>query len=495
MSRLTAEQRDRLLQDLSDMGSKGSAEVESAATFKNTFYPVSEHTRAFDPDVVLIVGERGAGKSELFRAVVREGLLPAIARLTPGSRLAMLSPENTRWLAGHPLGVDFADASGLQRFIAPQAKEPAAAADLWFAYLVRILKDEIDTEAQQSLRRLISLQGGDIESIFQQFRQAGSLPLLALDRLDESLKQTGRWVFVSYDELDTLGGYDWKTMASAIRGLVDFWANYARRWQRIRAKIFLRTDLFRRHTQALGADLIKLAANRAELSWSDRNLYAMLIKRVANTSDRLRDYCQAAGLHFKADETLGLVPVLEKAEDARPFIERMAGPYMGANRQKGRTFTWLLDHIRDGHKKVVPRALVRLVEEAAAQERESPRATHNRLLSPRSLRRAIDVVSKEHVLQVNTRELPWLPGVAYRLKDAEVPMRRRETEHLFDKDWEQSWGQEAQIIRPPVEEVRELVDYLVEIGILRLRTNGEIDVPDLFLAGLGLKRRGGVKKK
>jgi hypothetical protein len=99
------------------------------------------------------------------------------------------------------------------------------------------------------------------------------------------------------------------------------------------------------------------------------------------------------------------------------------------------------------------------------------------------------------VLQVNTRELPWLPGVAYRLKDTEVPMRRREIERLFDKDWERSWGQEAQNIRPPVEDVRELVDYLVEIGILRLRTNGEIDVPDLFLAGLGLKRRGGVKKK
>jgi hypothetical protein len=168
---------------------------------------------------------------------------------------------------------------------------------------------------------------------------------------------------------------------------------------------------------------------------------------------------------------------------------------MGKTIKKGRTFTWLLDHIRDGHGKAMPRALVRMVEEAARQEQISSRAAYNRLLHPMSLRRALDEVSKEHVLQVNTHELPWLPGVALRLKDEEVPIKRRELERVLSKDWERSWRQEAIIIRPPVENERDLVDYLVELGILRLRTNGRIDAPDLFLAGLGLKRKGGVKKK
>jgi len=46
---------------------------------------------------------------------------------------------------------------------------------------------------------------------------------------------------------------------------------------------------------------------------------------------------------------------------------------------------------------------------------------------------------------------------------------------------------------PPFEG-RELLEYLLEIGLLRRRADGRVDVPDLFLSGLGLKRKGGVKK-
>jgi hypothetical protein len=35
---------------------------------------------------------------------------------------------------------------------------------------------------------------------------------------------------------------------------------------------------------------------------------------------------------------------------------------------------------------------------------------------------------------------------------------------------------------------------LLEIGVLGSRPNNRIDVPDLFLTGLGLTRKGGVRK-
>ena len=47
---------------------------------------------------------------------------------------------------------------------------------------------------------------------------------------------------------------------------------------------------------------------------------------------------------------------------------------------------------------------------------------------------------------------------------------------------------------PPFEG-RELLEYLLEIGILRRRPDGRIDAPDLFLSGLGLRRKGGVRKR
>lgn len=48
-------------------------------------------------------------------------------------------------------------------------------------------------------------------------------------------------------------------------------ATYARRWQRIRPKLFLRTDFYQHHREIAGADVAKLAANRVELAWSDKN--------------------------------------------------------------------------------------------------------------------------------------------------------------------------------------------------------------------------------
>src|SRR3990172_7225867 len=61
---------------------------------------------------------------------------------------------------------------------------------------------------------------------------------------------------------------DWGTMSAGIRGLVAFWSSYARRWRRIRAKIFIRTDLFQRHATAGGADQIGLGNHERWHSWT-----------------------------------------------------------------------------------------------------------------------------------------------------------------------------------------------------------------------------------
>jgi len=490
---LTSAERQELLYDLSSMGSSGRAESESPNTFRKTFLPVPEHARAFDPGVALVLGARGAGKSELFRAAVEEQLLPAIIRTIPEAR-NLRDSGGIKWLIGHPLGKDFTDSAGLRRFFDSQESRADAERDLWFAYLVRTLREQLGS-LPLAESDLLQLPGAEIARVVTAFRSLESKPLMALDDLDRELEKERRWIVVSYDELDVIGGYDWDSMIASIRGLVGFWANYSRRWTRIRPKIFLRTDLFRRHGQSFGADLIKLAANRAEITWSDKNLYAMLVKRIANASAQLAEYCKGSRLNFSEDQDLGLIPILKKDTDAKPLIERVAGQFMGANLKKGRTFPWLLTHVRDGNGHAIPRALVRLIEEAAVQERERPLATYSRLLDPRSIRRALDVVSREYVLQVNTHELPWLPGVQDRLKGHGVPLDRRAVENLLDKKWDDSWSLDETNVRPPADNSFQLTDLLLEIGVFGSRPNKKIDVPDLFLAGLGLTRKGGVKKR
>jgi len=485
-----------LLADLSMMGSCGRAEYEDELRFPKTFHPIAEHARAFDPNVVLVIGPRGAGKSELFRAAVEMKLLPAIQRCLPTVRLSSsTSGSEFEWRAGYPMGTEFPDVRGLAAFLHDSADREKAV-DLWFAYLVRVLRTELREEDNQELAPLMSPLGGNVQAVSQAFSELGNKPLLAIDRLDGCLAERGKYVFIGYDELDTLGASDWAAMGTAIRGLVAFWARYSRRWQRIRAKVFLRTDLFNRYATEGGADLAKLAANRVELVWSDRNLYAMLLKRIANTSDRLYKYVTETRtkVRFSDDSDLGHVPSLAEIDDIRPILDRLVGPYMGANVKKGLTYRWLINHIRDGLGQALPRPLVRLVEVASEIQHHSSRFPDwPRLIEPTSLGRALDKVSVEQVRHA-LDEWPWLEGLQKRIKDQTVPRQRSLLEKRLAVDWGQSWGQGA-AIRPPMETPPELVDYLAEVGILRARSDGRLDAADLYLKGLGLKRKGGVRKR
>jgi len=255
--------------------------------------------------------------------------------------------------------------------------------------------------------------------------------------------------------------------------------------------LFLRTDLYERHAKGGGADLAKLAASRVDLAWNDRDLYGLLLKRLANVDPLVKEYVQTVRvISWSDDPDFGSVPRLRKWQDARPVLERMVGPYMGANQKKGLVYRWMLDHVRDGVGRAFPRPFVRLLEEGAEQElRVLHPMKQPRLLEPASLRRALDRVSGDHVVQ-SLDEWPWLATVKAALAvNPLVPWEREKTVIGLLDEIAPTTDRET----PPYEG-RELLDYLLDLGILRHRADGRVDTPDLFLAGLGLRRKGGVKK-
>ncbi len=490
MSKLKKDTQKLLLDQLSDLGF-GQSEWEDQTHFAANLLPITQHLRSFDPDVVLVVGDRGTGKSALFGAVFKNNLLPELGPFVTELRLPYQDTEHIKWLPGYPLsGSQFPDQRGLRDVI----NSPEKGVETWFAYLVRVLQSELH---DASLKELFQIPGGDPDSVLETFNKLGNKPLLALDSLDQKLEKENSWVFIGYDGLDTLGGYDLEAMTNAVRGLIAFWSSYTRRWQRIRAKVFLRSDLFRRHAGLGGADLAKLAANRVELPWNNKNLFAMLIKRIANKSKELHEYCKAARIPFRKESaTFGHIPDLNRPEDAQPLIEKLIGKYMGANERKGKSFNWVLDHLRDGKKCVTPRLLVRLFEQAAIKERDNPRASSPNLFRPVSMRQALDDVSTDHVLQAISSEWPWMDGIKHRIeKNKLVPWTRTELQKLLEENWDASWSTNKPNSRPPAPGSRELIDYLIELGIFRERSTDRIDVPDIYLSGLGLKRKGGVIRK
>jgi hypothetical protein len=116
------------------------------------------------------------------------------------------------------------------------------------------------------------------------------------------------------------------------------------------------------------------------------------------------------------------------------------------------------------------------------------------LIHPTSLRRALDQVSDEYVRMLKSRDMPWLEGLSRRLSNREVPLTREEWIEILAADWEQWRNDPQKTQRPPGKTPAEFLDLLLQLGVCRKRPDGRIDVPDLFLNGLDIKRRGGVKR-
>ena len=472
----------------------GQAEAETPVLFARRLYPVSEHLRALDPGVVLVVGPRGSGKSALFKAFFSNDrkLADAVADRMPGIPASQTWTDSSEWRAAYPAGTDFPDSVALAKSV--RSDEDAKA--VWHAMLVRCLADRFDPHQRRKLKPMLEPMAVDIGEILGAYHASEASPTAALDDLERRLEQQDERIFVGFDELDTLGGFDWALMARMVRGLIAFWSDYSRRWRRIRAKVFLRSDLFRRHAGMGTADFAKLAANRAELVWSDAALLGMLVKRIANTSDALAAYCRSGRIRFDEHDTLGLIPRVKEPRAAFPLLERLAGEFMGAGRKKGLVRNWVLAHLRDGNDQISPRSLVRLFEQAAVKEAANQSVRPPRLIHPTALRQALDDVSDNHVTQGISSEWPWLAGVRERLTPGRlVPWVRNKIVDLLDADWEGVWGsRNGGSIRPPVERPADLVDYLIEIGVFRGRSDDRIDVPDLYLSGLDLRRKGGVRR-
>lgn len=411
MPALTKEARAELLALLKLNAGVADSSPEPALEI----YPIAEHIRALEPAVVLIVGDRGSGKTQLKDALTNDTLRVALLRHATTVRA---HSGSATWTTGWPLAAAGPDPLTWRSLAQRYRGSREDLVIVWLAYFLRTLAPHL--EKSTALEQLTEAAATDAERCPEIARQNNPTFITAVDQLDTRLLAGDRSIVVAYDELDTLVLDDWEALGTIVRGLVSLWATYARRWQRIRPKLFLRTDFYQHHREIAGADVAKLAANRVELAWSDKNLYGALIKHIVNKDATLKNHFSAA-IELRRDARLGWVPQLTHADDARGFVLRLVGEYMGANPGKGAAFKWILDHLRDSNKRVLPRALIWLIEYAAERELQDPRAQGARLLHHVSLRNALDRVSEQHVQNAETHEFRWIPGLKQRLqRDREV---------------------------------------------------------------------------
>lgn len=482
-----------LLEELRDLCRQGQAESEpeDEDSFLRNFLPIRSHYRILEPDTLIVIGDKGSGKTQVFRALTYEKGRQVLTDLAKQHRRVVADLEHTTWLVGFATaGTDFPPGGAIRNFA--RERQPSDLQTLWLALLIRVLlssgqlpQTDMSVEPWSQLLSRV----WDLEALFSHADRTQGLIFSALDDLDRTLNQNGRYVFLTYDGLDRVSPGDWDALKIVLQGLVQFWAAYGGRWKRLRPKLFLRRDLYQR-TALFGPDIAKIAAHRVEIVWDVREFYGVLFKRILNSRGSLPDFLGDKKPKFREEVPLGHMPDVASEREYEPAIERLFGAYMGPDPRKGRTLNWIPNHLKDGHGGIYPRPLLRLVEEAVEIEERNPRAMATGILIHHTaLRGALDRVSEFRVDELTTEEFPWLGRIqrAFAERRFLVPAERRDMMSVLNIKWPSD-------NRPPSTDPKDLLDYLVELGIAQYRTDGRIDVGDLYLRGLHLSRKGGVAR-
>jgi hypothetical protein len=183
----------------------------------------------------------------------------------------------------------------------------------------------------------------------------------------------------------------------------------------------------------------------------------------------------------------------------------IAGPYMGTDHRKGHTYTWLPNHLMDGIGQVSPRSFLRALTEAVEVTR-THYAGYRHAVHYEGIRRGVQEASRIRVQEV-TEDLPWVGLAVGALEGTQVPA---DLEMIVDRWTERSLSEQlsAQADRIDLDRdaakvrtgprdpdnYRDLVDELVDVGVMTRRTDGRIDLPDVYRIAFNIGRRGGVPR-
>jgi len=83
-------------------------------------------------------------------------------------------------------------------------------------------------------------------------------------------------------------------------------------------------------------------------------------------------------------------------------------------------------------------------------------------------------------------EYPWLESFKTSLVGLTAPMPK---ETFLDRVKSTTWSPEKQ---PPVTKPEGILQYLLQLGIVESRSDGRINIPEIYLYGFQVKRKGGA---
>ena len=448
----------------------------------NVYLPQS-HLKALHPDVAVVTGMRGAGKTFWWSALQD----PKVRELIDKRRARSGLSANTELRTGFGFRAapdEYPSKHTLRRLLA-SGNDPQIVWRSVQAWQLAKGGDPVRTRPDWASRVVyVRDHPEQVDRLFA--------------KCDAKLEKKRSHLLVVYDALDRSAD-DWQTMYRLIRGVLQT-ALDMRSYRRIRVKLFLRTDQFNAGEIGNFPDASKLLSSAIDLSWPRRELYGLLwhlLGNVSSSSEEMRSVLYAGDWPTSGPQQVPEKLVFDDAIQ-RETLHKIAGPWMGRDRRRGYPYTWIPNHLGDTEGNVSPRSFIAALRWAAVSTREQ-HSDHDHALHFDSIKQGVQKASEIRVFELR-EDYAWIDRLLRDLEHMVVPCdfvdvaarwQARKSLTRLRKDMKR---QEVKLPPRGIDEGAEGVRRDLEaLSVFQRMHDGRVNIPDVFRVGYGLGRRGGVR--
>lgn len=377
-----------------------SGTAESQEDFLEHFVQTEIIRDAVSGKIPLVLGRKGSGKTAIFRWLMESKAIQAIGVHAPVG-LKMGSP----WLL---------TADGFREAERIGDREGIEWRTFWALYICTALwntmkhsppkpdfLNEIELRSEMDILNALERAGASSRSALE----LGTW----LQRFDESLEAE---MILLFDGLDTGFGNsteDRQRRRKAVEGLFSLWMDRGQGLSRLRFKILLREDIWRK---LRFENKSHLYGRSVLLKWPDQTSYFKVVLKQAWLAESFRSLLKSR----PGGERLAAGNVDDwSGEDVRDAWTVLVGERMKGGKTAF-TRNWVWNRLADANNNHAPRHLIQLFHEAIEWEREKHRQMpyDRSVIRPRGLIECLTAVSEQALfaLEEEFRELdPLLNGL------------------------------------------------------------------------------------
>ncbi|WP_338728928.1 hypothetical protein [Haladaptatus sp. DJG-WS-42] len=472
----------------------GNVDAESEEKLAKRFVRTQGFGKISDRDTLIILGPKGSGKSALFRLFTdfkdqAENFLGEdlpknthIIKATGGNDLRSLDNRNLQKIKNQDefsyedfweiyIGVKIAEKLG----------EAGYTSDGELGNVLRALDEQKDWRLLPVFKTVWEYCIGDPPSSGKLSYGNFSIEIgssngvfdteLLLENEQSLLSENDETVWLLLDRIDELESKEPEKRKELIEALFRTQLTFLGKFDNIRLKIFLRTDIW---SELNFVNKSHVSDKRVELNWDDSQLLKMTNKRMLQ-SDSVKEYVENS---IGTEIDVGTVENFDQGSQKEIFYSVFEDTVYPGERE-AELFDWMTTRIKDGHGGKYPRELISFCNGAVREEIGKEEHPKDRLIEGYSVRDAYNTVSNQ---RVNTylSEFP----------DLKEHFDRFDTKKTAEYSYDDLYTMFEDLDPSP----KNAIDRMVDIGFFRTdrddNGNRIYEIPRLYREGIGLVIRG-----